>query len=405
MRIQLTPPSRFRRAAVVLCNVLAVVVTLELCCRLFREKPLELVVPDEVTGRHLVENLDAVIHNSESDRFIRFRTNSRGFRGDEPMVPKPAGLQRVVVLGDSFIEAAQVAERETFCERLEVELNQSDTARRTWEVLNLGIAGAAPSGEYVRYLEVVRELEPDLVIVAFGMATDVTDLHPILSRSPILRSDFNDEGQLEPLPLSKTSAKAAEWLGEHCHLYGWQRERTNAVIKQLRAELRLFDLRDRIYLNPPPEEIDYAWRLFEAIVAKFRTDVEADGRRFLLVAIPSGDEIYREAFRDVERAARENGITADLEQELPARRLREICERQEVPHLLLQDAFRDATPSRSLKVKAELLHFRGKGHLNPAGHALAARETALRVLSDDQPERPSPKSDSPQLAIWPTIRP
>ena len=61
------------------------------------------------------------------DYSVLHATNSRGYRDVEHELEKPPGVYRVVVLGDSFMEAGQVALEESFARVLEDEL---DGARR-----------------------------------------------------------------------------------------------------------------------------------------------------------------------------------------------------------------------------------------------------------------------------------
>lgn len=402
-RVQVT--SRRRRLTLALLNFVCVLATLEVCCRLFREEKIELIERDAITGRHLVANFDRQLFNGESGRLVRIRTNSLGFRGAEPVVPKPAGVRRVAVLGDSFIEGFQVDEPETLCGRLAAELNRRDAGGTTWEVLNLGIAGSATADQHLRYLHVLRALDPDVVVVGFGLATDVTDLHPTLSRAPIFRYDFDGAGGLTLRKGSELSAETARLLDDHAHLYRWQRERINVAIKTFKTKLNVFDIRNRIFLDPVPEEIEYSWRLFDAILDRFRDDVEADGKRFVLLAIPSGLELYRDRFEAIREIGIAAGYDCRYDAELPERRVREICRGRGVEHVLLHDAFSAACPRGSSQVKSELLYFKGTGHLNPAGNALAARVLADALLQPPH-DSTSPADAPARLAADPerTVR-
>src|SRR5215208_6669636 len=56
------------------------------------------------------------LRTSEFTSFVKFST--QGLRNPEVVVPKPPGVFRVLVLGDSVVEAAQVAQEETMAARL-----------------------------------------------------------------------------------------------------------------------------------------------------------------------------------------------------------------------------------------------------------------------------------------------
>ncbi|HOW97657.1 MAG TPA: hypothetical protein P5567_12750 [Kiritimatiellia bacterium] len=96
------------------------------------------------------------------------RPNLQGLREREIAVPKPAGVFRVLVLGDESTWGPGLAEDERFTALAESRLRQQDPDRRI-EVLNAGLPEAT--------LPVLRDallfwceapVEPDLVVVAFG---------------------------------------------------------------------------------------------------------------------------------------------------------------------------------------------------------------------------------------------
>lgn len=372
--------SRVRRHSL---NVLAVLVTLELCSRAFVPQQLELVMRDSVAGRSLVKNLDRTIYNSESQRLVHVRTNSLGFRGPEPQRPKPEGVRRVVVLGDSFISAIQVEFEETMCNHLEIALNESSRDIR-WEVLNFGVTGSGTADQHVRYLQTLRTLEPDVVLVGFGMGTDPVDNNPDLSNSPLVHYDFDESGGLKLVPESTVSAETSNFLNRTSRLYFWQKRITNRSIKRVRNRAGWFDKRDRIYLDPVPEEIEYSWRLTEAILEQFHSDVTGDGVEFHVVTIPSSREIYRDLLDQLETEGRAAGLTHAFNQDLPLERISGICSRKGISLIALEHSFRTFAPDRNSMIKEQRLFFNGHGHMNVQGNRVAAKAIAARLLKLDR---------------------
>lgn len=386
---QLTKTARVRRH---LLNVLAIALTLELCSRAFVPEQFEMVVRDLEVGRTLVKNLDRDFYNNESRRLIRVKTNSLGFRGADPEVPKPAGVRRVVVLGDSFISALQVEADESMCSQLEDLLNESSRDVR-WEVLNFGVTGSGTADQHVRYLETIRNLEPDIVLVGFGMGTDPVDNNPKLSNSPLVHYDFDETGELKMIPDSAVSANTANVLNRSSRLYIWQKGITNRIIKSIRNRAGWFDKRDRIYLEPAPEEIEYSWRLTEAILERFHADVSYDGVEFHVVTIPSSREIYRDLIEDLEGEGRAAGLTREFNQNLPLERITGICQRQEIPFIALEPGFRAHAPELNSKLDDQRLFFNGHGHMNVKGNRVAAELIAAQLLKSDRS-----RSAPPQIA-------
>jgi hypothetical protein len=93
---------------------------------------------------------------------VEFRYDSLFFRERE-LGPKPAGVVRVVLLGDSFTEGQGVKEGDTTARRLEALLGASGADR--WEVLNCARRGADfPSLR--KMFDKVLPYDPDIVVHA-----------------------------------------------------------------------------------------------------------------------------------------------------------------------------------------------------------------------------------------------
>jgi len=159
-------------------NVFAILLTLEICCRYFTNQDDTIVVQNEAC-KTLIPNLDMKKSNAESGRLVRIQTNSLGFRDRDPVNPKPNGISRIAVIGDSFVEAIQVESQERFSNLLENRL-QREHSSMNWEVLNFGVMSTGPVDQHLRYLQHVRQCEPDIVILCFGMEQDFagSDLNP-----------------------------------------------------------------------------------------------------------------------------------------------------------------------------------------------------------------------------------
>jgi lysophospholipase L1-like esterase len=118
---------------------------------------------------------------------VRIRVNAAGLRDDrEYAVPKPAGVRRVLVLGDSFTFAGKVVLEQSFPKRLEERLRQATHAGR-YEVLNLAVPGYNTRQQALLLEERGLAFEPDQVIVAFVLndALPAAQLVPLHSRVPL----------------------------------------------------------------------------------------------------------------------------------------------------------------------------------------------------------------------------
>ena len=112
--------------------------------------------------------------SSEFTAYVQI--NSRGLRDRETVIPKPAGTQRLLVLGDSMVEGAQVALEQTVPKQLERMLGGGQGGgQQELDAINAGNAGFGTAQE-VLFLE--REgptYQPDLVILVFYVDNDAAN--------------------------------------------------------------------------------------------------------------------------------------------------------------------------------------------------------------------------------------
>ena len=105
---------------------------------------------------------------------VRVVTNHLGFREPRLPSPKPAGVARIVALGDSFTQGFGVDESAAYPRQLEARLAHADPSRRV-EVMNLGVPGTSPR-DYLGHLrDPGLAYAPDVVLVGV-MANDVQDV-------------------------------------------------------------------------------------------------------------------------------------------------------------------------------------------------------------------------------------
>jgi hypothetical protein len=93
------------------------------------------------------------------------QVNSLGFIDREPVLPKPPGTFRIVLVGDSFVEAAQVAIEQKLQSLLAEDLNRRFPDRK-FDAVALGFSGTGQANQLPFY-ERSRNLKPDLVILVF----------------------------------------------------------------------------------------------------------------------------------------------------------------------------------------------------------------------------------------------
>jgi hypothetical protein len=92
--------------------------------------------------------------------WVKYPINNFGYRDREFVVPKPKGICRVLLLGDSFTEGAGLTRKQTFGRLIEKRLGRV-------EVYNLGHSGVNTAEEAAVLLRDGPALDPDVVILNY----------------------------------------------------------------------------------------------------------------------------------------------------------------------------------------------------------------------------------------------
>jgi hypothetical protein len=318
---------------------------------------------------------------------VQIRTNPAGQRGPSVPLERSPGVYRILVLGDSFVEAAQVAERGRFLARLDEILNPSDGPHR-FELIDGSSGGWGTAQEYLYLQDEGPRYRPDLVLLAFFVGNDVANNSLDLEldgRREFALKPYYRRGQdgrlelLEPRPPPPTALEQAGFfLRDRSAVY-------NMVESGVLQKLSLDDLwaswRDLDALVDPRyrgtelyrARMDGRWReawaITDTLIGMVKDEALAQGSRFALVVVPTRVQVSRQAWRGL--AGRDEGRAQGLDPTQPNTLLAGVAMRTSTPLLDLLPIFRTHAA-----VGGEPLYFERDQHWTAAGHALAAQAIA-----------------------------
>ena len=239
----------------------------------------------------------------EGNAYVRI--NRYGFRHGERAPGKPPGTYRVAVLGDSFIEAFQVPDEETFCAQLERRLQaDSALANRRVEVLNFGVSGYGTAQELRMLRHYVWPYEPDLVLLAFFAGNDLRNNSAELETYRVRPFYHLQAGQLV---LDNSFQQHPDFLKAQS---AWTRAKVQ-LTDHLRTLQLVYSLRDAwrqrsaasspgvspgvdvLALAEPP---DYAWRdaweLTERLLTEAADDAARHQARFVVMTVSNDVQVH-----------------------------------------------------------------------------------------------------------------
>lgn len=313
----------------------------------------------------------------------RVEINSLGFRDIERSPTKKPGTRRVLVMGDSFIEAYAVERDKGITRRAE---GSAISAGCAVEVINAGVHGYSIDQEYLWYRQDGRALDADVVVMAVyyndivqtvrtrywgsptpllevrdGELTPVnTPLEPPLPKAPVAPTKRRIEGSaLKFLVLERLITGAPKFYA--------QLARSGLVAPyepdSLPGELRVYKKRGQL------AEVRAAWARTGQILDAFADAVRADGATPVIAHIPASFEVVDE---DWDHTLMNYGLLPDgWDRSLVRDRLRELSQNSRSHFLDFTDELRASVGGWS-----GAPYFRHDGHWNDLGNDVAGQALA-----------------------------
>ncbi|MFN8523545.1 MAG: SGNH/GDSL hydrolase family protein [Chloroflexota bacterium] len=344
------------------------------------------LVRHEYYGHYHPASYQGWIRRDEYTVFVR--TNAAGQRGPDLSLAKPPGTFRILLLGDSFVEAVQVRESERFADQLAAVLNQTARTDRV-EIIDGSCGGWGTAQELLYLQHEGWRYQPDLVLLVAYIGNDVAnnslelelDGRLNVALKPYFRPGANGGLELlEPRPPVPTLSESIGLsLRERSSAYNLLE---SGVLQKLSLDDHWAAWRDldalveprnrgmELYLTDVNDRWREAWTITDRLVAQTAEQAERVGSRFALVTIPTRIQVYPDAWRDA--AGPDRGRSQGLDPLHPGRSFAKIAESHALAHLDLLNAFREAATRRG----AAPLYFERDEHWTAAGHALAARRIA-----------------------------
>jgi hypothetical protein len=313
---------------------------------------------------------------------VRIEFNRMGFRDVDHPIPKPRGTRRIVIIGDSFSEAAQVNLGETYFRRLQGLLNGRTSQR--WEIINLGVGDFGTAQEWLALQHYGYQFDPDFVILEVYPLNDICN--NCIDLAGVCKSQ-NDDYRPYLVPdgdeLRLTWADPErEWLRTHlvsfgvlekAWLLGWSRFRDLSPDELHRRRYTAMGLPgDPLLLTfasdaDQPPVVARGWQTTESIIRGVDRELDAKGIRWMAFAIPF-EWFVADHWTAFNRSHRRIPLIRDYAEA----RLGRLCERLGAPFLPLLPVF-DQHPDIFFPSRG--------GHLNPPSHELVA-EALLEKMEE-----------------------
>lgn len=374
----------------VVLGLLLAVGLVELSVRALHLVPDRFWEPDPKTGVRLKPGMRGWWTQEEREFVIPVQINPQGLRDLPRPYAKPPGVLRILVIGDSFVEAMHVRLEDVFTRRLE-RLLEGVGANYRVEVIAAGVSGWGTASELLWLQEEGKKYQPDVVLLSFYPGNDIKNNSPTLEDG--LPPVYDQEGNLLYVSSNKPPTSSGHALLGRSKTYVFLRQllltRRPAFLSTLeRLGLvrvpppRMPAMREGlpvdfgVYEVPPAEDWLDAWQRTARLLEVMEETAKFMGARFGIVIAAGREQVYPASWdRILATYAGMEHKHFDLEQ--PERWVMEWCSTRRVPCLRLTPSFRAAAEKSK-----ERLHFWYDGHWTREGHRIAAEEVRKFLLAN-----------------------
>jgi len=270
-------------------------------------------------------------------------------RGPRKTGPKPAGMFRVITLGDSFTWGIEVKDEECFPHYLEKILQ----GQRAAEVFNMGVGSYGIDQMLLKYLQHGRQLRPDVVVLGiYPHDYDRTRLSFYSYSKPLFRPD-EKAGQYVldnvpvPPPKEVYARLASSLKGTESYGLVFLKNRVRKLLSTALGSNGYYSETDR---------------LVEYLLARLKDELDKTGTKLLVVNIPPGHAFENDQALSKGKSGPQTA------------HLRALYGKLEIPYVDLLEALPQNRPLATIYRDYYIHRPDGSiGHFTPLGNAEVAK--------------------------------
>ncbi len=306
-------------------------------------------------------------HRLRSDEYqVTVQVNREGFV-DREWPAGDSGTTRIALIGDSFVQAAQVSPGRGIGRVLETELENLGAG--PVELFSMGVPGAGTATELGVLETYALPLDPDLVLLGFLVSNDVLNNHPLLDGKLDKPYFTLQDGRLlqlsEPGMAPWNVAGGFLWNRSHAWRLAWRSMSASWMARRKVALGKGIPMDLRVHDPAPDPTWEEAWRITRALLERFVAECRGSGVMVGVLLFPDCNEVSEVCRREAwERWPASRGWDFNAARSRAASMMEDLA-----PVMDLQPALAAAATEQAL-------YFPRDGHWTEKGHRVAARAAA-----------------------------
>ena len=324
---------------------------------------------------------DSVGFQTGREYNVEYSINANGIR-DRDYGPKPKGVYRILLLGDSFAVSHGLSIEHSLSRQIEnalESLNSGEYGIDKFEVINAALGGYSPYNYLQAYDRWVDVFEVDMIIVA--LSPDDYDSSNAKAKYLIIDGSIHGKyfGDTKP-PESEgfSILKLRKTLSWNSEMYVLLRNYLyyNDTVGSLK---RLLDRRAPPrsnqflqYQAPLADQFKKGWGQAFSYLRRLNNKAKQDGVDVVVTRIPLKAEIVPESLK--EELLRHGLTKSEVNLKRVDMLVSEFCESEGIPFIEISSTM--ATAQREVST-----YFEYDGHWNSVGVGVGASEIAERILN------------------------
>jgi hypothetical protein len=375
----------------VLISIITAILLSELFLRLAKIEYPIFQQHDHETGFSLRPNASAN-WSKEGKAFVKINTD--GLRDFEHSYSKGKNTLRIAVLGDSFAEARSVDLEKTFWYLMQKNLSNCKNIGKNIEVINFGVTEYGTGQQYLILKNKVWKYNPDIILLAFFSAGNVSANIKELSRKKY-RPFFNlknneliiDNSFRETKPYKILSSsygkfflkltnysRVAQLFKEFYVKSYFKKQQHTANNKSKEEKLNKRLSKDESF-NPKNKEWINAWNVTEKIITEINKEVTQNRRKFILATLSVPFQVHPE------KLYRDNFIKKHSIEDMfyPEKRLAKLGKQNNFDVISLAEDMQKYAIKHKIFFHGFKNSILGDGHLNEDGHNISSELLSSKI--------------------------